>query len=182
MLSALSIRPQTRPLPPRHPCRSGVTPPHRLLQRWPCLSLRGAPRHCSTRSAGCARPHPLASDGCGPGLASQVGMKRCQMRDGGPQVNGTSLPALPPVEVWKGEGTVNTVRGHILGRRCVGLNHVVGRGLPLSYIPNSKFTTKETIIQRSHTRHALGVTVHEAQHSPPNRQGSRYSLAAPRMV
>lgn len=62
-------------------------------------------------------------------------------------------PLLQLCLLWRcgrGEGTVNAERGRILGGDCVGLNHVVGRGLPLSYIHDGEFTTKETIMQRSH--------------------------------
>lgn len=65
-------------------------------------------------------------------------MKRvCQMRDGGPQVNGEHCRGAV-----EGEGTDNAARGHILGRRCVGLNHISLEEAFLCYIPNSKFTTK----------------------------------------
>ena len=93
-------------------------------------------------------------------------------------------PLLQLCLLWRcgtEEGTVNAERGRILGGHCVGLNHVVGRGLPLSYIHNSEFTTKET---RSTFPHETCTRGHfsRRQPSPPKRRGSRYSLATPWMM
>ena len=93
-------------------------------------------------------------------------------------------PLLQLCLLWRcgtGEGTVNAERGRILGGHCVGLNHVDGRGLPLSYIHNSEFTTKETHSTFPHETCTRGHCPRR-QHSPPKRRGSQYSLAAPWMM